>query len=187
MRQSCVPMDGLTWGRTARLFMVAAALVMCSCAHVGRDHKADVGLWYDAFNEKDPSRLDRILSREWVDEPSQAGQPAGPAGAKKVLLQLTNSFPDFRATVVEVLQDGDKVVVRSEITGTLRGPFMTLQGHGQRLHMMAIDIHQFEGARIVHTWHVEDWMTGLGQLGLLDRPRASPTEPSVTSTKEPTQ
>jgi hypothetical protein len=32
----------------------------------------------------------------------------------------------------------------------------------------AVDIHEFEDRRIVQTWHIEDWMSGLQQLGIFE-------------------
>ena len=31
---------------------------------------------------------------------------------------------------------------------------------------MAIDIHRIANGRIVETWHVEDWLSVFGQLGV---------------------
>lgn len=95
-------------------------------------------------------------------------QAAGSAGAKQVLAMIEQTFPDFRITVKDVLQDGNKVVVRSEITGTQRGRFAGRAATGRKIAIMAIDIHEFEGGKIVRTWHMEDWMSGLRQLGFIE-------------------
>src|ERR1700754_2279308 len=76
--------------------------------------------WYEAFNSKDASIIDRIIGPEWVDIPSPSGTPLGPQGLKDLFTQLTTAFPDLYLTIEDVLQDGDKVVVRSTITGTHR-------------------------------------------------------------------
>ncbi|XYI00079.1 ester cyclase [Sorangium sp. So ce1128] len=85
-----------------------------------------------------------------------------------MLAHLHETFPDFQISVVEVLVDGNKVVVRSEITGTQRGVFMGRPATDRQLRMGAIDVHEVVGGKIVRTWHMEDWMTGFRQLGLLD-------------------
>ena len=51
----------------------------------------DVTLWYEAFNRNDPALLDRILSEKWIDIPPAPGQPAGLAGAKQILVELTTA------------------------------------------------------------------------------------------------
>lgn len=135
-------------------------------AHHGTD-KERVSLWYDAFNRKNLSLLEQILDAKWLDIPSAPGQPAGPQGARDALVGLTTAFPDLRVTIAEILQDGNKVVVRSMITGTHNGNFLGIPASQRKLSIQAVDIHEFKDGRIVRTWHTEDWMSGLRQLGAL--------------------
>jgi len=132
-------------------------------------YRKDVTLWYEAFNKKDPALLDRILSENWVDIPAAPGQPAGREGAKLLLAELTTTFPDLKITIEDILQDGNKVVVRSEISGTQREAFMGFPSKSRKMTIQAVDIHEFKDGNIVRTWHTEDWMTGFRQLGVFER------------------
>ena len=133
------------------------------------DYKKDVTIWYDAFNTKDARLVDRILSEDWVDIPAAPGQPPGREGMKHLIVQLTTSFPDLKVTNEEILQEGNKVIVRSQLTGTQRGDFVGLAPKNRALNIMAIDIHEFRDGKIVRTWHTEDWLTGLHQLGAFEK------------------
>jgi len=53
------------------------------------NYKKEITLWYEAFTNKNPALLDRILHETWVDIPAPPGTPAGPEGAKPLLAQLT--------------------------------------------------------------------------------------------------
>jgi steroid delta-isomerase-like uncharacterized protein len=128
----------------------------------------NVALWYDAFHKNDPSLLDKILAEQWVDIPPAPGQLPGPAGAKQILTELRTAFPDLTIEIRDVVEQGSKVVVRSEIAGTQRGPFLGRAAKGGKLKIQAIDIHEFQNGKIIRTWHSEDWMTGLHQLGILE-------------------
>ena len=88
---------------------------------------------------------------------------------KHLIVQLTTSFPDLKVTNEEILQEGNKVIVRSQLTGTQRGDFVGLAPKNRALNIMAIDIHEFRNGRIVRTWHTEDWLTGLHQLGAFEK------------------
>ena len=68
-----------------------------------------------------------------------------------------------------MLQDGNKVIVRTEIVGTHRQPLMGFAPKNRTMTIQAIDIHEFEGGRIARTWHTEDWLTGLHQLGVFEK------------------
>jgi steroid delta-isomerase-like uncharacterized protein len=130
-------------------------------------YKTDVTLWHEAFSKKDPAILDRILSENWVDIPAPPDMPPGPTGVKPILAQLTTTFPDLNLTIKDVLQDGNKIVVRAEMVGTQREAFMGLPSEDRKMTIQVVDIHEFKDRKIVRTWHTEDWMSGLRQLGHL--------------------
>ena len=84
-------------------------------------------------------------------------------------MELTTAFPDLDITIEDVLQDGNKVIVRSKISGTHRGALMGFPAKNRKMSIQAIDIHEFKDGKIVRTWHTEDWMSGLHQLGVFDK------------------
>jgi steroid delta-isomerase-like uncharacterized protein len=154
--------------KAALCVALACFSVLASGGQSGR-YKQDVELWYAAFDKNDPSLIDRLLSEDWTDIPAGANQVPGPAGAKEVLQHLHSTFSDFSIKIEEVLQDGDKVIVRSRISGIQSGVFVGVAPTGKRIDIMATDIHEFKNGKIVRTWHMEDWMTGLHQLGVLKK------------------
>src|SRR5213080_4666857 len=82
------------------------------------NYKKDVTLWYEAFTKKDAALLDKILHETWVDIPSPPGTAPGPEGVKPLFARLTTTFPDLKLTIEDILQDGNKVVVRARMAGT---------------------------------------------------------------------
>ena len=160
--------DRLLLAAWAGLFAVLG-LAICSPAHAEERDKKDVTLWYEAFNKNDPTLLDRILSEEWVDIPAAPGQSPGPEGAKRILAELTTAFPDLKISIKEILQDGNKVTVRSEISGIQKDALMGFPAKNRQMAIQAIDIHEFKDGKILRTWHTEDWLTGLHQLGVLEK------------------
>jgi steroid delta-isomerase-like uncharacterized protein len=161
-----------------RQLLVLFGVVLCSLAHAEdgitngkaamNTYKKDVTLWYEAFSRNDPLLLDKILAENWVDIPAAPTQPPGPKGAKQILLELSTTFSDLKVSIQDVLQDGNKVVVRSEISGTQTKPFMGVLAKNRKLVIQAVDIHEFKDGKIIRTWHTEDWMTGLHQLGAFE-------------------
>jgi predicted ester cyclase len=165
-------MSAANWLATSVLLVSCLAAASSETTQKPRAMNTDmlrVKIWYDAFNRKDASLLEEILDSAWIDVPSAPGQPAGPSGAKHALDGLTAAFPDLKVSIEAVLRDGDKVIVRSHITGTQAGTFMGIAPTHRQLSIQAVDIHQFKDGRIIRTWHTEDWLTGLRQLGALDR------------------
>jgi steroid delta-isomerase-like uncharacterized protein len=132
-----------------------------------RDYKREAAVWYAAFSKHDPQLLCSVLAKDWYETPSseRGGREAG----IKLLATLITVFPDFNAEVRDMIQEGNKVVVRSELTGTQAGPFMGFPSRGRKISIQAIDIHEFQDGKIIRTWHSEDWMTGLHQLGVFEK------------------
>jgi len=76
-----------------------------------------------------------------------------------------NLVPDLKWEVQEMVQDGNKVVVRSLVSGTPNGNFMGTPTNGTRsFKTMTIDIHTIENGQVVEVYHLEDWATAIRQL-----------------------
>ena len=78
-------------------------------------------------------------------------------------------FPDLKIVNEDVIEAGDKVVVRSIISGTQAAAFAGFPSRGKSFSIMAIDIHQFKDGKIIKTWHIENWLGGLFQMGAFDK------------------
>ncbi len=74
-------------------------------------------------------------------------------------------IPDLKTEIQEVLNDGDRYIVRSKATGTPNGDFMGVDTDGSKsFEIMTIDIHKVVDGQIVEVHHLEDWPTALAQL-----------------------
>jgi predicted ester cyclase len=112
---------------------------------------------------------DRILAKDWIDIPPAPAQPPGPEGAKQILDQLGTTFADLSIKIEDILQDGNKIVVRSTISGIQKGTFLGSPTKNRKMTIQAVDIHEVKDGKIIRTWHTEDWLTGLHQLGVFDK------------------
>ncbi len=73
-------------------------------------------------------------------------------------------IPDLRWEIKDVLVDGNRIIVRSEASGTPAGPFFGVQPTGRSFRIMTIDIHTIQGGKAVTAHHVEDWAGAMRQL-----------------------
>jgi steroid delta-isomerase-like uncharacterized protein len=143
--------------------------VQVSAASAANEPRQVASQWYEAFAHRDAGLLEKILAPTWVDIPSPPDTPHGPEAAKALMAMLVGAFPDFDIRIEDIIQDGNKVAVRSTITGTQQQAFAGLPATGRSMRIQAVDIHEIENGKIVRTWHTEDWMTGLRELGHLSR------------------
>ncbi len=74
-------------------------------------------------------------------------------------------IPDLKWVPQEVLNDGNKYVVRSLASGTPNGDFMGLPTDGTKsFKIMTIDIHTIIDGKVQEVHHLEDWGTAMKQL-----------------------
>jgi len=156
--------------RAARAIAVAAALLCVGApAYAANQMSQTVKLFYQAFNSNQPDLLDQVLAPDWQDVPLNPGQAPGRDGFKPLIGVFYKTFGGLKVTNEDIIESGDKVVVRSTIEGTQAGDFAGFPSKGRPFKIMAIDIHQFKDGKVVKTWHIEDWLSGLFQMGAFQK------------------
>lgn len=88
---------------------------------------------------------------------------------KQVLIAQINGFwklmPDMKWEIQDMVQEGNKVVVRSLFSASPKGNFMGMELDGSKsFQTMAMDMHTVEGGQIQQVYHVEEWSTAITQL-----------------------
>lgn len=74
-------------------------------------------------------------------------------------------IPNLKWEPQEILQDGNKIIVRSNFSGSPVGEFMGMKLDGTKsFNSMSIDIHTVEHGKISKIYHVEEWTTVIAQL-----------------------
>jgi ketosteroid isomerase-like protein len=131
--------------------------------------RAIIAPWYSLFNVA--SRGDVKSIQEQVlapDYESCAGYLPGECWGRdtsiKVVGNFAKSIPDMKFDIKEVLVVGDRVIVRGDVTGTPAGELFGVPHSGKSFRMMAIDIQTIRDGKIAKTYHMENWLSALGQL-----------------------
>lgn len=125
--------------------------------------------FYEAFGQNKPELLDNILSPNWEDLPPNEGQAIGRDAFKPFVGGFHKMFPDLKVVNEDVIDAGDKVIVRSTLSGTQAASFAGFPSKGKPFTIMAIDIHQFKDGKVIKTWHIENWLSGLFQMGAFEK------------------
>jgi predicted ester cyclase len=81
-----------------------------------------------------------------------------------------SAFPDVRATIDDLIAEGDKVVVRSTWHGSHKGDFFGIPPTGKDFTLTAIDIVRVVDGKVVEHWGNEDDLGMLAQLGIVTPP-----------------
>jgi len=128
----------------------------------------------EVFNRGNISLVDELIAPDFVEhEELPPGIPAGPEGVKQLSTTFRGAFPDFKATIDDIIAEGDKVVTRSTWSGTHKGEFMGIAPTGKSVSFGVIDIVRFAGGKFVEHWGRMDDMGMMQQLGVIPAPGES--------------
>ena len=131
--------------------------------------RAAIAPWYALFNQ--PVQGDMRTLQEQVlttDYESCWGYLPGDCWGRETSIKVVSGFaksiPDMKFDIKEVLVSGDRVIVRGEVTGTPAGELFGAPHTGKSFRIMAIDIQTIRDGKIARTYHLENWLSALGQL-----------------------
>ena len=154
-----------------RLFAACAALLILltnAPAQADDADRAVVEAFYtDLLSNPQGDDLDArvraVIADKWVSIPTPRGGPDA-AGMVKTLAGFGQAIPDLAWEVQEILQEGNRYIVRSFATGTPVKEVFGVEPKGNSFRIMTIDIHTVENGRITQSYHVEDWYRAKRQL-----------------------
>jgi predicted SnoaL-like aldol condensation-catalyzing enzyme len=113
-------------------------------------NKAIVKKIVEIFADGDISEINSIVSPNYIDHQGLPGITIrGQAGFKQVVMVARKSAPDLRVDIMDLISEGNKVVVRLQWHGT---------GHsGKRVDRETIDIIRLLDGQMVEHWGAEEW------------------------------
>jgi len=153
---------------TAALVLAAttATSVLAQSMTVEQARK-QVAPFYEMLNQpaaKDLKALsEQALSPDWKSYSSETDFK-GRDGFVAQVGGFGKLIPDLKWDIKDVLVDGNRIIVRSEASGTPVGPFFGMAPTGKSFRIMTIDIHTIKDGKAITAHHVEDWAGALRQL-----------------------
>jgi steroid delta-isomerase-like uncharacterized protein len=109
--------------------------------------------------------VERYMAEDFVEHEAVPGLGATRDTPREMFKMMHAAFPDFRMEVLEMLQDGDKVVTRLKMRGTHQGEFMGVPASGNQIEVDTIDIMQFRDDKCIAHWGVMDSGAMMQQIG----------------------
>jgi len=132
------------------------------------DNKTLVQRFFDeVVNQRNLAALGQFVSPNAVNHTVPAGLPQETG---QLLGLHLGAFPDMKATVEDLLSDGDKVIARVSYRGTHHGAFMGIPPTGKPIAVMGINIFRIANGQLVEHWGLADRITALRQLGVVPPP-----------------
>jgi steroid delta-isomerase-like uncharacterized protein len=132
-------------------------------------HKALVRRFVDEFwNHGDFTAADKLMAHDAVVHEPVSGTPED---LKAVATMIRAAFPDWHATVEELLVEGDRVAERWTGRGTHQGAFQGIAPTGKRVAVPGVVFYRIADGKIAEFRGQFDRMSLMQQLGIV--PQAS--------------
>jgi len=123
----------------------------------------------EVFNGRRLDLLEDVLHPEFRGRGISAFAPDGPevgTGARRKLYEMfLQAIPDARGEVLNVVAEGDKVVLLDRFGGTHRGEFLGRPGTGNHIEWMAIHFYTMRDGKVLEDAYMRDELAIMQQLG----------------------
>jgi ketosteroid isomerase-like protein len=133
-------------------------------------HKAAVLRLTEFFNSRQFDRLEEVLHPDFRERGISSFPPVnpepGPASQRKLYEMFLQALPDARAETIELIAEGDKVVMHDLFGGTHRGDFLGRPGTGKHVEWMVIHIYTMRDGKILEDAILTDALAIVQALGL---------------------
>jgi predicted ester cyclase len=120
----------------------------------------------DAWNEKRVDDLDQYFAPDFKANSNDPNAASGLAGAKASFGQMNRIFSNRTAQIIDLIEEGDRVVMRNRVTGKHTGEaWMGAPADGRAYDVESWSIYRFRDGKIVEHWGLNDGMRLIMQIG----------------------
>ena len=140
--------------------------MMASGADIERNKKAVEDFYEEVFHKHDLGAVDRFMRDDYIQH--NADCPQGKAGFVEFHKGFFAAMPDFRATINQMVAEGDLVFVHNTITGTHTGyGFLDYPPTDNAIRYDAVDMFRLQDGKLCEHWDVADTRALFTQVGVI--------------------
>lgn len=115
----------------------------------------------EVINQQNVAAIESIFAPSFA----QGSEGRGHCGQAAAVRACFSSFPDVRATINDLVTEGDRVAARMTWRATHRGSWRGIPATGKQVAWDVMAFLRVRDGRIQHAWVVEDDAALLNQLG----------------------
>lgn len=109
----------------------------------------------EAWNANDMATIDQLIAPDFIAHTPGADMlPPGLEGAKQANEQAVAAWSDKMVTIQDLFGEGDRVVVRTRMTGKNTGglPFFGIPANDATVDFESTSIYRLKDGKVVETW-----------------------------------
>lgn len=108
------------------------------------------------------------VAKKFIDNTLPKGRPQGFEGLIFASKNFRAAVPDLKCTIEDLIITKEKVTARLKFEGHNTGPLNGHKPSGKAVAFFAIDILHIKDGKIIEDWHLEDNLTFLQQIGIVN-------------------
>ncbi|WP_380680232.1 ester cyclase [Salinigranum sp. GCM10025319] len=116
--------------------------------------------------------IDELETEDFVEHGPFGQETRGPNADKERMREFLAAFPDFEATVEDVIAEGDTVAMRVRLRGTHEGEFMGIEPTGRSFEVQNMVFTRIRDGKVAERWIQPDTFALMQQLGVVELPAA---------------
>jgi steroid delta-isomerase-like uncharacterized protein len=130
------------------------------------DYKEMARRWFgEVMSEGKIETIDDLCAPDYVEHDPLPGTSADLAGLKDSITQIRAAFPDMQVTADDLIEEDDRLAVRSTMRATHEGDFMGIPASGKKVEVSNYDFVRFENDMAAEHWGVIDSAALMEQIG----------------------
>ncbi|MGB0653728.1 MAG: ester cyclase [Thermoplasmatota archaeon] len=128
----------------------------------------------ELINQHDAALYNEVCSPRFRDHNPAPGFQDDLEGMKSFMSQVFAGFPDVRVEVDRLLVSDEFVTILWTAHATHEGPFMGVAATGKRTTMNGIEVIRIRKGLVSDSWHSEDLLGLMQQIGAVPEQTAVP-------------
>src|ERR687889_1768339 len=107
----------------------------------------------EAWSKGNVAAVDEFMAANYVEYPTTSGVlPPGPEGLKEAITTYHTAFPDLKATLDDILAEGEMVAYRWILRGTHLGEWLGIPPTGNHFTASGISVYRIAEGKVVEGW-----------------------------------
>lgn len=136
-------------------------------------------LFDEVWNVASPGPVvEALYAPDFVSDYLPYATGRGPEGIRSAVAASHATFPDYHEELLDLIAEGDRVLVHMRISGTQEGAWGPIPPTGRRVVFEEFSLLTFRDGQAVHQRGIVDNLSMLRQLGVV------PTPPGQAAARE---
>jgi steroid delta-isomerase-like uncharacterized protein len=115
-------------------------------------------------NEKNYAPIEEYLTDNYVYHGLGGMTAQTPMGFMEAIKGFHSAIPDLQSEIIDIVGEGDRLVIRFNFTGTHKGDFLGFPASGANLKFEGMIMRRFENEKIAEDWDYFDFPTVVSQI-----------------------